>query len=193
MGKTAETIDQRRFTVDEYHRMAELGIFKPDERVELIRGIVRRMSPKNWAHVVAVTQLYQRLVIALSGRAGLFQEVALKLTRLASEPEPDIVAMSSPDIKDYGSEKSRPLLAIEVAESSLSYDLNTKAPLYAEVGVPEYWVVNLVDRELVVFRSPAQGRYRERTSYRVEDTVAPEAWPDVEIEVSELFPAEAQS
>ncbi len=82
MARAAETIDQRRFTVEEYHRMAETGIFKPDERVELIRGVVRRMSPKNYAHVVAATKLHQRLVKAVAGRASVFKEDPLKLIRL---------------------------------------------------------------------------------------------------------------
>ena len=188
MAEAAETVDQRRFTVEEYHRMGEMGIFKPDERVELIRGVVRRMSPKNYAHVVAATTLYQSLVRALAGRASVFKEDPLKLVHLDSEPEPDILATSSPDIKDYGAESSKPLLLVEVAESSLRYDLNAKAPLYAEAGVPEYWVVNLVDRELVVFRSPGGDAYRDRKCYRSGDRVAPEAWPDVVIDVGELFP-----
>ncbi len=188
MARAAETIDQRRFTVDEYHRMAETGIFTPDERVELIRGVVRRMSPKNYAHVVAATKLHQRLVKSLAGRASVFKEDPLKLVRLDSEPEPDILAISSPDIEDYGKESYGPVLVIEVAASSLRYDLSAKAPLYAEANVPEYWVLNLVDRELVVFRSPHEGVYRERATYRSGDRVAPEAWQDVVIEVSELFP-----
>ena len=71
--------------------------------------------------------------------------------------------------------------------------MNAKAPLYAEADVPEYWIVNLVDRELVVFRSPEEGAYRDRITYRAGDRVAPEAWQDVVIEVSELFPAEEPS
>lgn len=188
MVETMDITDQRRFTVDEYHRMAETGIFKPDERVELIRGVVRRMSPKNYGHVVAATTLYQALVRVLAGRASVFKEDPLKLVQLDSEPEPDIVATSSPNIKDYGSASSRPLLVVEVAESSLRYDLNAKAPLYAEAGVPEYWVVNLVDRELVVFRSPEHDVYRDRTTHGMGDELAPGAWPDVVIRVAELFP-----
>ncbi len=190
MAKAAETIDQRRFTVEEYHRMAETGIFKPDERVELIRGVVRRKSPKNYAHVVATAKLQQRLMKSLAGRASVFKQDPLKLVRLDSEPEPDILAISSPHIEDYGKESSRPVLVVEVAASSLRFDLNAKAPLYAEADVPEYWVLNLVDRELVVFRSPKEGDYRDRTASRSGDRVAPEAWPDVVIEVSELFPTE---
>jgi Uma2 family endonuclease len=188
MARAAEGIDPRPFTVEEYHRMAEAGILHPDERVELIRGVVRRLSPKKRAHVVAATRLYQRLVRSLAGRAAVFKEDPLKLVRLDSEPEPDIVATSSPDIGAYGTEGSKPLLVIEVAESSLRYDLNVKADLYAEAEVPEYWVLNLVERELVVFRSAREGRYLQRDTYGAGDRVAPDAWPDVVLEVTELFP-----
>jgi Uma2 family endonuclease len=193
MARAAEQvgqIHQRRFTVEEYHRMAETGILRPDERVELIHGVVHSMSPKNRAHVVKTTRLYQRLVTALAGRAAVFQEAPLKLVQLDSEPEPDIVAASSPDIDDYGTASFEPLLVVEVAESSLRFDLNAKAALYAEAGVPEYWVVNLIDRELVVFGSPFEGAYRQRAIHGAGDRVAPRAWPDVAIEVSELFPAD---
>jgi Uma2 family endonuclease len=169
--------------------MAETGILQPDERVELIRGVVRRMSPKNNAHVIVSTKLYQRLLRALEGRAAVFKEDPLKLVPLDSEPEPDILAISSPHIEAYQTEGSKPLLVVEVAESSLRYDLNVKAGLYAEAGVPEYWVVNLVDRELVVFRMPHEGGYRSRATHHAGDRVAPEAWPDVVLDVEELFPS----
>jgi Uma2 family endonuclease len=188
MVRVVDEIDQRRFTVEEYHRMAETGILHPDERVELIRGVVRPMSPKNRAHVVAATKLYQQLVRALAGRAAVFKEDPLKLARLDSEPEPDIVASSSPDIDAYGTAGSKPLLVIEVAESSLRYDLSTKAALYAEAGVPEYWVLDLVGRELVVFRSAHEGAYRQRATYGTGDRIAPAAWQDVVLEVAELLP-----
>ncbi len=193
MVRVAEGIEQRRFTVEEYHRMAEAGILQPDERVELIRGVVRRMSPKNRAHVIAATKLHQQLARALAGRAAVFKEDPLKLVRLDSEPEPDIVATSSPHIDDYGTVVSKALLVVEVAESSLRYDLNVKASLYAEAGVPEYWVLDLVDRELVVFRSAHEGVYRQRATYEASDRVAPEAWPNVVLEVEKLFPEDERS
>jgi len=193
LARAAESIEQRRFTVEEYHRMAESGVFKPDERVELIRGVVRRMSPKNYAHVVAATKLHQRLMKSLAGRASVFKEDPLKLIRLDSETEPDILVISSPNIEDYGKETYGPVLVVEVAASSLRHDLNAKAPLYAEARVPEYWVLNLVDRELVVFRSLREEDYRDRATYHSGDRVAPEAWPDVVIEVSELFPPSDRS
>jgi Uma2 family endonuclease len=183
-------IHQRLFTVEEYRRMADAGILRPDERVELIHGVVRTMSPKNRAHVVATTKLYQRLVKFLAGRSAVFKEDPLKLVELKSEPEPDIVAASSPYLEVYDTAGFEPLLVIEVAESSLRFDLNAKAGLYAEAGVPEYWVVNLVDRELVVFWSPFEGTYRQRSIYCNGDRVVPRAWSDVSIDVSELFLAD---
>jgi Uma2 family endonuclease len=177
------------FTVEEYHRMAETGILKADEHVELIHGVVHAMSPKNRAHVVATTKLYQQLVKYLAGRSAVFKEDPWKLVELDSEPEPDIVAASSPHLEVYDTAGFEPLLVIEVAESSLRFDLNAKAALYAEAEVPEYWVVNLVDRELVVFWSPFEGAYRQRAIYRNGDRVSPRAWSDVAIDVSELFPA----
>lgn len=193
MARAEAEVDQRRFTVEEYHRMAEIGILQPGERVELIRGVVRPMSPKNRAHVVATTRLYQRLVQSLAGRAAVFKEDPLKLVRLDSEPEPDVLVISSPDIGAYGTESAEPLLIVEVGDSSLRYDLDVKAALYAEAGVPEYWVLNLVDRELLVFRSAHDGVYRHRAICREGDRVAAEAWPDVTLELSELFPSEDPS
>lgn len=90
-------------------------------------------------------------------------------------------------------EGAEPLLVVEVAESSLRNDLDAKAALYAEAGVPEYWVLNLVDRELSVFRSSGEGAYRYYATYREGDRVAPEAGPDVTLELGDLFPAKDPS
>jgi len=192
MARTGElagdSVDQRRFTVEEYQRMSEIGIFERGERIELIRGVVHRMSPKNDAHIVSVAKVVRLLNTVLAGRASVYPEAPLKFVGLDSEPEPDIVVTSSAVIEDYS--KAPPVLVIEVSESSLRHDMNMKAPLYAEAGVPEYWIVNLVDCELVVLRTPENGVYRDRHAYRSGDRVTPEAWDDVMIEVEELFPDE---
>jgi Uma2 family endonuclease len=185
-----EDVAQRRFTVAEYHRMAETGILRPDERVELVRGVVRRMSPKKRAHVIAADQICDLLKGALEGRASVYWEAPLVAEEIDSEPEPDVMVYSNPDRNAYGTSRTRALLAIEVAESSLEYDRGEKSTLYAEAGVPEYWVLNLVDRELEVFRDPVEGIYRRHFRAAGGDRVAPSAWPDVEIGVSTLFPEE---
>lgn len=187
MSSILERIDQRRFSVAEYHRMAEVGILKHDERIELIRGVICRMSRKSRAHVITTAKLHDELVRSLAGRSAVFLHAPVQLVHLDSEPEPDVLATSSPNLGDYGTEASKPVLIVEVAESSLRFDMGTKAELYAEAGVPEYWVVNLIDRELVVFRSPRDGVYRETATCRAGERVAPQAWPDVAIEAADLF------
>ena len=139
MARAVDTIEQRLFTVEEYHRMAEAGILSPDERVELIRGVIHAMSPKKRPHVVAVTGALKLLEKALEGRASVYPEAPLVLTDLDSEPEPDVMVCSNPDFRASGTEATRALLVVEIADSSRSRDLGVKVALYAEAGVPEYW------------------------------------------------------
>lgn len=188
MARVLESIAQRRFTVEEYHRMAETGILGPEERVELIRGVVREMSPKSWAHVMTTKVMFRRLEEALRGRASVYQEAPLVSDGIDSEPEPDVMVCSNPDEWAYRTARTSPLLVVEVADSSLEYDLGEKAALYAEAGVPEYWVVNLVERALMVFRDPREGTYRLRSSVEETGRVSPEAWPEVTFEATAFFP-----
>jgi len=188
MARVAETLEQRLFTVEEYHRMAEAGILSPDERVELIRGVIHAMSPKKRPHVVGVTGALKLLEKALSGRASVYQEAPLVLEELDSEPEPDVLVCSNPDFRVYGTEATRALLVIEIADSSRSRDLGVKVALYAEAGVPEYWVVDLARRRLVVFRDPRGGDYQSRSTLDSGGRVSSVSWPDVIIDVAALLP-----
>jgi Uma2 family endonuclease len=95
---------------------------------------------------------------------------------------------SDPDPYAYGSERSSPLLVIEVADSSLDYDRNVKASLYADMQVPEYWIINLVENVLEVHREPGVGQFRSKSIPRAGDKIVPLQWHDLEIEVSELIP-----
>lgn len=178
----------RRFTVEEYHRMAEAGVFDPTERVELIRGVIRTMSPKGRRHVIAVSKAVETFVLGVVGRARVYVQDPMPSDALQSEPEPDLLIVSSPDPEAYGTAEATPLLVIEVADSSLEYDRNVKAPLYAEAGVPEYWLVNLVNDVLEVYREPEGKRYSSRITLRADDMVRPLAWADLEISVRDLLP-----
>jgi Uma2 family endonuclease len=189
MSRAVETA-QRRFTVEEYHRMAETGILGPDERVELVRGVIRRMSPKNWAHVITTKVVLRTMENALRGRASVYQAAPLVAREIDSEPEPDVLVCSNPDELAYGSPRTRPVLVIEVAESSLDYDLVEKAAIYAAAGVPEYWIVNLKDRRLAVFREPRSAGYQGRFSVEEKGQVTTEAWPDLSFDVSAFLPRE---
>ena len=168
--------------------MAETGILGPDERVELVRGVIREMSPKIWTHVIATRSVFLQLLSALRGRASVYFEAPLRAGPIDSEPEPDVLVCSNPDELAYRSPRTKPLLVIEVADSSLEYDIGEKAALYAEAGVPEYWVVNLVARTLVIFRKPLTGAYRESFSLDEKARVTPETWPEMSFDVFAFLP-----
>lgn len=168
--------------------MGETGILGPDERVELVRGVIRKMSPKSWAHVLATKSLYGLLDGALRRKASVYQGAPLAADEIDSEPEPDVLVCSNPDELAYRSKRTTPLLVIEVADSTLEYDLDEKASLYADAGVPEYWVVNLVDRVLAVFREARKGSYQVRLSVDESSRVSPGAWPDLAFEVAKFLP-----
>lgn len=168
--------------------MATAGVLAADERVELIDGQVQRLSPRGRRHVLATRRLFDFFVRTLEGRASVYKEDPHALAQLDSEPEPDVLVCSNPDVEAYGTPSTSPLLVIEVADSTLQRDLGPKARLYARAGIPEYWVVNLVDDVLVVFRSPVKGRYRLRTEHDTSATISPTAWPDVSVVVGSVFP-----
>ncbi len=193
MARAAEATGVRRFTVDEYHRMVDAGILREDDRVELIYGVIREMSPKIRPHIVAATRVLRVFEHGLAGGAGVYTEAPLGIVKLDSEPEPDIVIGDNPDVESYGTESFRPLLVIEISDSSLRYDLNLKSELYAKGEIPEYWVVDLPNRVLVVFRDPGDGAYETCTTRPPGSRIAPVSWPDFEIDVESLFPAEAAS
>jgi Uma2 family endonuclease len=193
MARAAEDTGLHRFTVDEYYRMAEAGILRDDDRVELIYGVIREMSPINRPHALATTLARKMFDTGLEGRASVYEQKPLRLETLASVPEPDICVCSNPDIMAYDTVATRALLVVEIADSTLTHDLTTKSRLYADGEVPEYWVVDLQNLVLHVFRDPHDRTYQSRTTYRQSSSVAPLSWPDFEVEVAALFPTEAAS
>jgi len=178
----------RRFTVEEYHRMAEAGVFGPEERVELIRGVIRQMSPKGRNHNIAVSKGGRLFNRHLGDRAGVHVQNSLMIPGWHSEPEPDIQVTASQDLDLVGTGADCVLLLVEVADSSLAYDRTEKAALYAEAGIPEYWIVNLIDGALEVHRKPVENVYRERMKLEPGTRVSPISWPELEIDIADLLP-----
>ena len=151
-----------RFTVHDYHRMAEAGILGEDSRVELIRGRIVDMAPVGSAHIVAINRLNRLLIAAVADRGVVSVQNPVRLDD-GSEPQPDVTVLR-PGADDIGAPTPRApdvLLLIEVADSSLCEDRGEKAALYAAGGVAEYWIVNLVDRVFEVHRGPGAEGYRE--------------------------------
>ena len=138
---------RRLLTVDEYHRMGEVGILTDDDRVELIEGELVAMAPIGSEHVAATNALTRLLVLAVGDRGIVSVQNPVRLTR-RSEPQPDFAVLRPRD--DYRSTLPRPedtMLAIEVANISLDYDRIVKLALYARSGITEVWIVNLTAEE----------------------------------------------
>lgn len=167
----------------EYEKMVELGLFA-DERVELLYGVIVRMPPKGPPHDSAIDRLNERLVVALAGRATVRVQNAFAASD-GSEPEPDLAAVPRDDYR--ASHPSRASLIVEVADSSLETDRTTKARLYAESGVEEYWVVNVRDGIIEVHEDIVRGAYARITPYRPGAVIRLRAFPDVEIAVSDVL------
>jgi Uma2 family endonuclease len=154
-----------RLTVDEYYRMAEVGLLPPDARVELIEGEIIDMAPIGNRHAAAVDRLAKRLILAVNEAAFVRIQGPVRLG-LRSEPQPDL-ALLRPRADEYAS--SHPtaadvLLIVEVSDTTLHFDRDVKADLYARHGIPELWIVDLTHGQLHLFRDPRQGNYTSQSS-----------------------------
>lgn len=182
------TFTRHRFTLAEYHQFIEAGIFKEDDRLELIRGEVMDMSPINARHAGKVNRLVELFYERLAKRCIVAPQNPLHLDD-SSEPEPD-VALLKPRPDRYARAHPQPadvLLVIEVADTSLEYDRGIKASVYASSGISEYWVVNLTENCIEVFREPTPNGYRQQLKFWRADTLSLLAFPEVSVTASEIL------
>ncbi len=188
MGKVERQANAnlRLMGVEEYLRLAELGFFG-DERLELIRGRVVRMAPMGREHADTLQLLTKVLVKAFGDLAGVRTQLPL-LVSDDTMPEPDF-ALVDEQGTNVMTGLGGCLLAIDVSLTSLAYDRDVKATLYAEAKVPEYWLLNLKTRKLEVFSHPRGGRYTKHRVLSAGELIAPLKFPDVELKVASLFPA----
>ena len=143
----------RRWTREEYYKMAEQGIIAPDERVELIEGEIISMSPQKSRHAatIFVTAKVLSPIFAPHNHVRIQGPLALGPT---SEPEPDIAVVAGSERDYMDAHPTTALLVVEVSDTTLAYDRGLKASLYAKAGIPEYWILNLPDQRLEVRREP---------------------------------------
>jgi len=175
----------RPISATELASMVEAGILRSGEPVELLRGVLVTMTPPNPPHAECVDRLTEALVPLLVGRA----RVRIQGPFAASEhsvPEPDVGVYPA---GDYGrAHPNQALLLIEVSDSSLRKDRRVKGGIYAESGVPEYWIVNLQDRLVEVLREPVDGVYTHSETAGPGDALSPSAFPDLELRVDAILP-----
>ena len=182
-----------RWTLADYDRMIAVGVFDrgPRRRMELIHGELRDMTPIGPEHeeIVDCLDAWSHACVPAE-RIRVRVQNSINLPGLGSAPEPDIVWAVQ-----RGYRRGRPaardvLLLIEVAETSLDYDTGEKAGLYAEAGIPDYWVVNVPEQCVEVRRDPADGRYRSLRTFSGDAEVRPLALPEAVLRPAQLFPGE---
>jgi Uma2 family endonuclease len=179
----------RRFSVAEYHRMSELGILAAQERTELLNGEILPMVAKGTAHSSATTRSRQILERLILDRAIVRVQEPIVLND-RSEPEPDIAVVTLEPL-EYATHHPTPsqvLLLIEVADSSWQYDTEIKMGAYAQAGILDYWVLDVQERRLQIFRQPGGAEYGKVYWLSEEATIAPLAFPDLCLSVLDLLP-----
>ena len=179
---------RHRWTVAEYHRMAEVGLLHEDSRVELIDGEIIEMAPIGSEHAGHNNYLMSCLAHRLYGKAVVAGQNPVILGGY-EEPQPDIALLrwrndyyrtAHPHAEDV-------LLIIEISDSTLRYDHDVKIPLYAKNGIPEVWLLDIQNRQLEIQREPINGVYQQRDCRRAGQ-IAPILCPDAVIDLAELFP-----
>ena len=177
-------------TVDEYHRMAEVGLIAPDARVELIEGVIIDMAPIGSPHGTTVDLLNELLVPLVKGRSIVRTQGAVRLSNW-TEPQPDL-ALLKPRSDRYRASNPGPhdiQLVIEVSETSFCHDLKTKSKLYARYGVREVWVVDLNENVIHFMRRRTDLGFSE-----IDSTMDPGLTPlpglEASVDLSQLFTCE---
>ena len=176
-----------KWTLDDYHRMVASGML--DERpVELLRGEIVEMSPERETHAYLLTEATKYLIRMVGDRADIRQDHPITVGGCDSEPEPDI-AVVRPLGREYLGHHPYPgdvFWLIELSDSSLAKDLDDKRRLYAQARIPEYWVVDLQQSRLVVFRNPDGTDYRQTKTITGGELI-PLAFPDLRVSVQRLL------
>ena len=183
-----ETVSKKLFTVDEFYRIWDTGILPEDGRFELIRGEIIEMPRPKPPHSGPVNRLTQLFSVTLGKSAIVSVQNPLAIDRY-SEPEPDVVLLKPrPDF--YA--ESHPmaadvLLVIEVSHTTTYYDSRTKAPLYAEAGILEYWQLDVQKSALVVRTNPLNGQYRDVEVFQRGQTICLQALPSVSFSIDAIL------
>lgn len=196
LKQKTEELNLHRLSLEEYHWLIENGFFNTDDNVELIEGVLREMSPKGTKHHAVLTNLRDQFSENNENEFMVRQEGPITLASSESEPEPDLViAEYKQDYYMDGHPTPEDIfLVIEVAETSIEEDRTLKGPLYAVAGISEYWIINLQECQVEIHQNPVQnnggdtGKYRTVEKADADSVLAPESFPNCEIDFSKIFP-----
>jgi Uma2 family endonuclease len=180
---TVEAEFIHKITVEEYERMGELGVLDPRRRYELLEGMILDVSPQNDPHVYAVTRLNEIFVLGARGRFAVHPQVPAMLGE-CNMPEPDVMLVRR-DVRGRA-QSSDILLIAEVSDSTYRLDSGTKLRRYAASGIPEYWIVNLREHRIEVYRRPDGWTYAESMILSNGETATPEAFSDIAVSPNDL-------
>ena len=180
-----EAVQTYRWTREAFERLGETGVLPPDARVELVNGNLVEIGPRGSRH--ALRKVEEALRDAFRSGFDVRSQLPLALSE-TDEPEPDVAVVPG-TIDDYrDAHPSEAVLAVEVADTSLEFDRREKLRAYARGAVPEYWILNLRDRCLEVYRTSAGEDYRTKQTFDAKDAVQPSAQPKHPIAVGDLLP-----
>ncbi|MEK6257502.1 MAG: Uma2 family endonuclease [Planctomycetota bacterium] len=179
-----------KWTREEYYRLGDEGFFR-GQRVQLIEGSIIEMSPQKNAHSVSLLLTCDLMQVLFGSTRTVRYQLPLKLSDV-SEPEPDVAIVTGKP-RDWSDHPTTAELVIEISDSTLKFDLTNKVALYAQALIPEYWVVDLIHRQIIVHRQPKRprsgpARYEEVTVYEADAVVKPLAKPKASVKVADLLP-----
>ena len=188
LGRMRTEVTKKLFTVDDFYRMGDAGIFGPEERVELIEGEIILMSPIGDRHQECVDRANELFVLAFHGRARVRIQGPTRLSNI-SEPLPDLLLLK-PRSDYYGSGHPKPgdvFLVIEVAMTTLRFDMRVKLPMYAKYEIPEVWIEDLPHNSLQIYRNPIAGKYTSNATLHRGDSISPSAFPETVFKINDLL------
>jgi Uma2 family endonuclease len=172
----------RKFTIEEYYKMAEAGIIRPSERVELLNGRIIQITPSSPRHQTIVDKLSEVFTEQTKGRYRVRVGGPIQISKF-SEPEPDLVLYRR-TLKNEHPKPPNIYLVVEVSDSSLPIDSGEKLKAYQECGIPEYWIIDLA-KKVIRVHTLKDGRYLSRVKSR--GTIAPQHFADVQIQINSLL------
>lgn len=180
-------LDVRHWTREEYEQLAGTGLFPSGQRVELVEGVIYEMSPQKGRHAAGIRGVEEALRAAF--RQGYDVRVQLPIALGPdSEPEPDVAVVPG-SWRDYpDAHPTTAVLIVEVSESSSFHDRERKGALYARSGIPEYWILDVSEERLEVYRNPGEGGYETRLLLTSGNSVTPMASPGRTIAVADILP-----